>query len=118
VDAAFCTGFPTLDSEQLQELTRYGAQAGNPSALDRVVGQHEAAGDVVSAYAWLIYQRWVMASGCSPMSMLGDFAVVTRHGAQLEARLRPADVAAGRAEANRLIAAHGAQMRAAFACPP
>jgi hypothetical protein len=113
-----CAAFPALGDTDRATLLERGAQAGTPVALDRLVERHRAAGDLVSAYAWALYLRWIAVSGCSPLSMVGEFADVSRTLAALDAELGAAERAAAIAQANALIAAHGRAALGVLGCGP
>ena len=112
-----CAGMPELPAAERARLMRASADAGNVRAARSLAEDQANAGDLASAYGWLLFARWADATGCNPVATTLDLADTLRGIAALEAVLSPGQRQAGEVLGASLIAANAGGTRTVWSCP-
>jgi hypothetical protein len=112
-----CEGMPDLPDGERQRLLRASADAGNVRAARALAEDFANAGDLGSAYGWMLFARWADANGCNPVATTLDLADTLRGIASLEAVLSPGQRRAGEMLGASLVAANAAGARSVWSCP-
>jgi hypothetical protein len=112
-----CAGMPKLPPSERPRLLRAAADAGNVRAARALAEDFANAGDLGSAYGWMLFARWADASGCNPVATTLDLADTLRGIASLEAVLSPGQRRAGEMLGAALVTANAAGARSVWSCP-
>lgn len=111
-----CGRIPALPPQELRPWQERAAGSGSAGAADALIAADESGGELLRAFAWAWFSRWVASNACDATPRALDYAAAAKHLARIGARLHPSARMRAEREGAALIARLGPAALAATGC--